>query len=467
MKTKLPIVQHSLYCIKHISNMVFLPTFIFLLLLSFVSTPSSIQTQTQAQEPQSEDKLSKASPPPASQKGKKPTVNDPNLKVEMVYRGFGYPSAMAFLGPDDLLILEKNTGTINRIMNGQRLPEPLLDVNVTANHQERGLLGIAVSSKHEENGGHTYVFLYLTESKDGDDLQGNQNPLGNRLYRYELQDNKLVNGKLLLDLPASGGVHHNGGNVLIGPDNNVYVGIGDNTNHTTQSQNNPKGPPPDGTGGILRVTQDGKPVGKGIIGDKFPLNLYYAYGIRNTFGMDFDPVTGKLWDTENGPGFGDEMNLVEPGFNSGWKVVQGIWMDRTYFGGEIAPVPPAGLVNFDGKGKYSVPEFAWNHTVAPTAVKFFASDKMGEQYKDNMFVADILNGYIYHFKLNEDRTQLMLDGPLNDKVANTIDEVNQAIFARGFAGISDMEVGPDGYLYILTYHKSQGTIWRIIPASNS
>jgi glucose/arabinose dehydrogenase len=142
-------------------------------------------------------------------------------------------------------------------------------------------------------------------------------------------------------------------------------------------------------------------------------------------------------------------------------------MDRTYFGGEIAPVPPAGLVNFDGKGKYSVPEFAWNHTVAPTAVKFFASDKMGEQYKDNMFVADILNGYIYHFKLNEDRTQLMLDGPLNDKVANTIDEVNQAIFARGFAGISDMEVGPDGYLYILTYHKSQGTIWRIIPASNS
>jgi aldose sugar dehydrogenase len=447
-----------------ISNVVFFPL-VLLLFLAFVSTPYSIYASIYAQPAESPDKISKASPPPASQRGKEPTVNDPNLKVEMVYRGFGYPSNMAFLGPDDILVIEKNTGTVNRIMNGQRLSEPLLDLNVTANHQERGMLGIAVS-KHEENGGRTYVFLYLTESKDGDDLQGNQNPLGNRLYRYELQDNKLVNGKLLLDLPASGGVHHNGGNVLIGPDQNVYVGIGDNTNHTTQSQNVPKGPPPDGTGGILRVTQDGKSVGKGILGDKFPLNLYYAYGIRNTFGMDFDPVTGKLWDTENGPGFGDEINLVEPGFNSGWKVVQGIWMDRTYFGGEIAPVPPAGLVNFDGKGKYSLPEFTFAFIVAPTALKFLASDKVGEQYKDNMLVADVLNGNIYHFKLNEDRTQLVLNGSLTDKVGNSMGELNQIVFASGFAGISDMEVGPDGYLYILTYHRSQGSIWRISPANN-
>ena len=61
-----------------------------------------------------------------------------------------------------------------------------------------------------------------------------------------------------------------------------------------------------------------------IIGDEDPLNKYYAYGIRNSFGIDFDPVTGKLWDTENGPGYGDEINLVEPGFNSGWSKVQGI-----------------------------------------------------------------------------------------------------------------------------------------------
>ena len=64
---------------------------------------------------------------------------------------------------------------------------------------------------------------------------------------------------------------------------------------------------------------------EGILGEEHPLNMYYAYGIRNSFGLDFDPVTGNLQDTENGPHFGDEINLVEPGFNSGWKKVQGIW----------------------------------------------------------------------------------------------------------------------------------------------
>ena len=96
----------------------------------------------------------------------------------------------------------------------------------------------------------------------------------------------------------------------------------------------------------------------GILGDKEPLNKYYAYGIRNIFGIGFDPVTGKLWDTENGPDFGDEINLVEPGFNSGWRMVQGIW---TIAEGEkkagLASENPDNLVDFNGKGKYSTPEF--------------------------------------------------------------------------------------------------------------
>jgi glucose/arabinose dehydrogenase len=116
-----------------------------------------------------------------------------------------------------------------------------------------------------------------------------------------------------------------GGKILIGPDNNVYVGIGDVAGHRTQSENNPNGAAPGGTGGILRITQDGQIVDNPPLGDTMPLALYYAYGIRNTFGMDFDPVTGNLWDTENGDTFGDEINLVNPGFNSGWSQVAGIW----------------------------------------------------------------------------------------------------------------------------------------------
>ena len=77
--------------------------------------------------------------------------------------------------------------------------------------------------------------------------------------------------------------------------------------------------------GVLRITQDGKPVGNGILGNEYPLNLYYAYGVKNSFGIDFDPVTKKLWLTENGPRFGDEVNLAEPGFNSGSDKIFGIW----------------------------------------------------------------------------------------------------------------------------------------------
>lgn len=166
--------------------------------------------------------LSKASPPPASPKGKIPTIinkkDSQYLTIERVFKGIRYPSSMAFLGPNDILVLEKANGTVMRIVNGTLLKDPLLDVNVAIS-DERGMLGMAVSKSGKIP---RYVFLYLTESqaKDGDDLQGKK-PIGNHLYRYEIEANKLVKGKLLLDLPADPGPHHNAGKVLIGPDNNL------------------------------------------------------------------------------------------------------------------------------------------------------------------------------------------------------------------------------------------------------
>jgi glucose/arabinose dehydrogenase len=397
---------------------------------------------------------------------------------------------MAFLGPNDMLVLEKNTGKVHRILNGKILPEPLLDVNV-ANQAERGLLGIAIANDNAstENGNTRHVFLYYTESgggKDDDDTPNNITntttsgiaPAGNRLYRYDLDlnNNKLTNPKLLLNLPASpppqrAGTekNHNGGKVLIGPDNNVYVGIGDVGGHRGQSENNPNGPAPDGTGGILRVTQDGQIVDNPHLGrDTIPLSLYYAYGMRNTFGMDFDPLTGNLWDTENGNTFGDEINLVNPGFNSGWSQVAGIWEAGSKPGpaiGADSNNPPKSLVTFDGKGVYRAPEFALLETIAPTAIKFLSSDRLGKQYENSIFMGDVNLGNLYNFKLNEDRTGLVLDGPLADKVANAPVEMQQGgiILGQGFGVITDLQVGPDdGYLYILTL---QGSIYRIVPSS--
>jgi aldose sugar dehydrogenase len=396
-------------------------------------------------------------------------INDTNLKAEVVATGLRFPTTMAFLGPNDILVLEKNNGTVQRIVNGVMLSKPLLDVNV-ANKRERGMLGIAVA-KHPPNGP-TYVFLSYTETKiEGSDIcpkpsycVPGDDPLGNRLYRYELIDNKLVNPKLLLDLPAVPFPTHNGGRIIIGPDNNVYFTIGD-VGNKGKVQNLANGPNPDGTSAIYRITQDGKAI-QDIIGSMDSLDKYYAYGIRNSFGIDFDPVTKKLWDTENGPSFGDEINLVEPGFNSGWRKVQGIWETNGAALGEVT-LNPTGLEDFGGKGKYSAPKFVWLNTTGPTAIKFLNSDKLGKQYKNDMFVGDYHGGNIYRFKLNQNRTGLVLTGPLADKVANTPEEMQQGgiVFAKGFVAVTDLQISPyDDYLYVVSI--SQGKIYRIVPQSS-
>jgi len=408
-----------------------------------------------------------------------PTVSDPVLKVEKVLDGLSFPTGIAFLGPDDILIIEKNNGTVRRVSNGVMSKEPLIDVNV-ANQVERGLLGIAIE---KNKNGPTYVFLYYTESvaKDGNDVSSD--PLGNRLYRYELAGNstRLINPQLLLDLPATSKPVHNGGVVIIGPDNYVYTVIGDVDLHRNPAQNKESGNDVDGTSGILRITPDGKPIDPWILGDTYPLNLYYAYGIRNSFGIDFDPVTGKLWDTENGDSYGDEINLVGPGFNSGWRIVQGksslfqIHNNKTF--------NPDDLVAFDGKGKYSDPEFSWKAPVGVTSIKFLNSSKLGKEYENDMFVGDFHNGYLYHFDLNKKRTGLLLKGSLADKLANNKDELKQVIVGHGFGAITDIEVGPDGYLYIMSLKQGgpncdikhpeipcvkynseiKGTLYKIIP----
>jgi len=255
---------------------------------------------------------------------------------------------------------------------------------------------------------------------------------------------------------------HHGGEILIGPDNNIYLVIGEvGATHKIDSRaiNAKNGLDPDGRAGILRATQNGQPVGRnGILGDEHPLDMYYAYGIRNSFGLDFDPLTGNLWDTENGPDYGDEINLVEPGFNSGWREIQGMMND---------PQDINLLEDFGGRGKYSDPELTWEKNIGPTALKFLNSDKYGAEYENDMFIGDVNDGKIYHFDLNQNRTQLFLDGQVEDKVASTTDEIpEKMVFGQGFGTITDIELGPDGYMYILTHDKSDGAVYRIIPEYN-
>ena len=130
---------------------------------------------------------------------------------------------------------------------------------------------------------------------------------------------------------------------------------------------------------------------------------------------------------------------------------------------DIAPLHPNDLADFGGKGKYHQPQFTWFKKVVPTGIAFLNSNKIGRLYENDMFIADDLNGNIYHFKLNSQRTGLLLPvGPLEDLIANSNDSLDQIIFGKGFGGITDLKVSPyDGYLYVLTFDR--GTIYKIVP----
>jgi aldose sugar dehydrogenase len=412
-------------------------------------------------------------------------VRDPDLRIEELATGLKRPTAMAFLGDNDIIVTEKDNGTVRRVIDGVLQPEPLVDVAVANdnNTNERGLLGLAVAKQSETT---TYVLIYYTESgggQDGDDADGIV-PAGNRLYRYELVEDpdsgsaQLINPKLLLDLPARPGPRYNAGPMLVSQNQNgtiIYLMIGDLDHHRSQSENYEDGPPPDGTGGIMAIDIEGNPLPNPVLlgqvnteeenGDEENsgedigwLPYYFAYGLRNGFGMAFDPVTGYIWDTENGPDWFDEINLVRPGFNSGWASIQGPSSRPENEGADVED-----LEDFGGTGVYREPEFAWQNTVGVTAINFLNSTALGEQYANDMFVADINNGRLYHFDLNQDRTGLLLEAPLEDKVADTVPELDSVIFGTGFRSISDIEVGPDGYLYLLLF--GPGKIMRIAPAS--
>jgi aldose sugar dehydrogenase len=386
-----------------------------------------------------------------------PQLNDRALQVELVMEELLFPTSMIFLDNNTLLITQKNKGNVISIINGSVKSQPVINVEVD-NESSRGILGISAMEK-PSSGNTKFVFLYFTE------LNG-QDQIRNRVYRYEWnQENQtLVNATMVLDLPAEPGPGHNGGKLEADRSGNLYAVIGD-LNREGQLQNIRQGSAADDTSVIICITQNGSAVGDNPFfkSTNERIQKYYAYGIRNSFGLAIDPISGLLWDTENGPDAYDEMNIVQPGFNSGWKKIMG---PISHSNIEKANLEEE-LIVFDGS-KYADPIFSWKDSVALTDLEFLNSRALGLKYAYNLFVGDFNNGNLYYFELNNSRTGVNLDdndlADLTDKVADDNQELSQIVFGTGFDnGITDIETGPDGFLYILTF---DGSIYRISPVSN-
>ena len=388
------------------------------------------------------------------------SINDDDFTVEEYTSGLHQPTTMAFLG-DDIIVLEKNSGNVLLIQDGKVNNKPLLDFNVNSYH-ESGLLGVTVNSND--------VYFYLTEAEEDDGER-----IGNNIYRFYWDGENLINKELInsLEMYSPG---HNAGVMATGLDGQVYAMIGDQgagqvgdglKGTPTLLQNNNEGEFDD-TGVIIRVGLD-----KDVITPKYaenPLDHYYAIGIRNGFGLAVDPLTGNLWDTENGEIFFDEINLVSENFNSGWAVTMGPGFETNGAEGELADLDGQieDLLNFN-KYTYAEPKFSWEKTVTPTGLTFTNSEPFGK-YTNELFVGTCI-GEIHKFKLNDNRDNFIFDSIhlqdlavniiTNESGENIVESLDEIEFGNGFGCITDIKFGPDGNLYIVSL--SDNVIYRIVP----
>jgi glucose/arabinose dehydrogenase len=364
-----------------------------------------------------------------------PSLKDPNLKVETLVGGISFPTSMLFLDENNIIVLEKD-GNVKLVKNGLLQPQPLLSLNVD-NIGQRGLLGI---ERVGEN-----IFLYATV-KDGQ--------VTNRIFKYTLAAGpELTHQDVFMDLPGTPSTDDQGGKLAVSSDGYLYSVTG--TSHRVgKDQNIKNGPDPDFSGAILKINpNDASPAANNPFqgnNPDDPLNWYQAYGIRNSFGLGMDPVTGTLWDTENGESSHDEINMIIPGFNSGWILAMGPISD--------SGITQNDLVNFPNSN-YKDPVLSFKDPIGITDIEFFNSDKLGVEYANNAFVGDSEHENFYRFQLNEERTDFNLDTPgLADRVVEN-DDLHSILFGKGFATITDIKTGPDGYLYVLSFY--DGTIHRI------
>jgi glucose/arabinose dehydrogenase len=453
----------------------------------------------------------------------------PDLAVRPVVTGLTTPTSMAFIGPNDILVLEKNTGKVQRVVNGA-IQGTVLDLTVNF-FSERGLLGIALHPGFPANPG-VYLYWSQTSLSDVDTDDGLDTPLlGNRVDRYLWNGSTLRFDTNIIQLrafqidpprqPVRG--NHDGGVIRFGPDGKLYIFIGDlgrrgfmqnlTCGPTARcpgrivNDDQFGGPEPDDahlTGVILRLNDDGSTpkdnpffrVGAGMDGEVGGnIQKLFAYGVRNSFGMAFDPIAGDLWTQENGDDAFDEINRVEPGMNGGWIQIIGpvsrirefkeIEMTLPPSGGvpgaELQQIrwPPRNIANTPDEAlsrlfvlpgsHYSDPQFSWKFAVPPAGIGFVASDALGHEFTGDLLVGAATpltrGGHLYRFKLTDDRRALAFDDPrLADKVddnrAKHVPIESESLLIGADFGVgTDIQTGPNGNVFVVSL--TRGAIYEI------
>lgn len=329
------------------------------------------------------------------------------LRARRIAGGLNDPVAFTF-GPNDRIwYVEKDTGEIRVLNRRTGRSQRFFVVSRVNGEGERGLLGIAL---HPDFPATPHVYVYATRSVDG--------RLRNQVLRIRDAGRRGRNLQPIFSSPASGSPYHNGGRILFGPDDMLYaiVGEGHNPSNAQQLGND--------QGKILRMTATGG------IPDDNPLGhrRIFAYGIRNSFGFDFDPRTGDLWETENGPACNDELNRIRPGENYGWGPSQ-----------TCSGSAPRNT-NSDGPDPV-LPRRWYTPTIAPTGMAFCRGCQLGSGSDGAFYFGALNTGEIRRVDLDADRNDVR-----RERVV--LDHGN---------GVLSIESDLDGTLYF----SDRGAIYRL------
>jgi glucose/arabinose dehydrogenase len=357
------------------------------------------------------------------------TAEQHKIRVSVVTRGLSHPWAIAFL-PDNTMLITERGGRLRFVRNGVLDPQHISGLPAIRTDGNGGLMDVALHPRFESN-----RLVYFTYTK----------PVGNgmgapALARGRLEGHALVDVKDLLVPDFYAGNSGLNGRVAFGSDGKVYFSTGGRSEgdiaNVAQDLKSLRGK-------VLRLNDDGSvPSDNPFVGREGYRPEIYTLGHRNTLGLIAHPATGQMWQHENGPSGGDEINILLPGRDYGWPQVS---FGRDYSGRRISEHPTrAGI---------EPPLVIWVPAIAVAGMAVYTGDRF-PAWKGNVFVGGLTEGRIPG------------TGHLQRVVFNErTEEIRRESMLRDFRQrIREVREGPDGLLYLLT-DEDDGALLRVEPAT--
>ena len=360
------------------------------------------------------------------------TAEQHKTRVSVVARGLENPWAIAFL-PDGAMLVTERSGRLRIVRRGALDPQPVSGVPQVRTDGNGGLMDVAVHPDFADNG-----LVYLTYTKRHDGGRGAPALARGRLAGHALHD--------LEDLVTTEPFHSNAGlngRVAFGRDGKVYMSTGGRILSPDGELLDTPQDPGSLRGKVLRLNDDGSaPDDNPFVNEPGHRPEIYTIGHRNTLGLMLHPETGDIWQHENGPNGGDELNVLLPGRNYGWPLMS---FGRLYPGARVSEHPT--------REGYESPLVVWLPAIAAAGMAVYTGDRFAA-WNGNLFVGSLQQGgipgtgHLQRIVFNENMEELRRETMLT--------ELRQRI--------REVREGPDGLLYLLTDHDDDGALLRIEPA---